>query len=255
MNKIPYNPELAFVLGSGLDAFIDSLKPDKKIKFSEFKGLPKATNKAHKGEFVFTRLNGKNIVFMVGRLHYYEGYTMEEVVRPIRLLAKMGVKEIILTNATGGINKKFKPGDIMMIKDQISLFVPNPLRGKNDDSVGTRFPDMTTLYDLGLQKRIKSAAKKAKVKLKEGVFAQVNGPSFETPAEIKMLRKLGADNVSMSLAVEAIAARHAGMKVGGLSIITNMAAGIKKEIQSDDDVRKNAAKVSKNLFEIIKNIV
>ena len=253
--KIPYEPEVAMVLGTGLGDFVNSLKIDAEISFSDIKNFPRTTNASHKGKFVFADINGVKVVIVQGRIHYYEGYDVHEAVRTIRLAKMMGAKTLIVTNAAGGVNKKFKPGDIMLITDHISLFMRNPLIGQNVEEFGTRFPDMTDEYDKGLRKEIKDAAKKSKITLREGVYAQLTGPSYETAAEIQLLSKLSIDAVGMSTVIEVITARHAGMKVGGLSVITNMATGLTKELQSDDDVKKTAKKVSDKLHKIINNLV
>lgn len=253
--KIPYVPEIAITLGSGLGDFVNDLKIDAVIEYVSIKNFPKATNQNHKGRFVFTTINGKKILVMQGRIHFYEGYSAVEAVRPVRLLAMMGVKKLIVTNAAGTANKNYRPGDIMIIKDHISLFAPNPLIGENIEELGTRFPDMTKEYDEEMIKVIKKVATKNKIKLQEGVYCQVKGPSFESAAEVKMLGKLGADAVGMSTVIEVIAARHAGLKVAGLSIITNMGTGLSKNKLSDDDVRETAAKIAVKFEKLIKGII
>lgn len=254
-SRIPYKPEIAFTLGTGLGDYVENLKIDSKFDFDEIANFPRTTNHNHKGRFIFTHINGVKTLVMQGRLHFYEGYKAIEVVRPVRLASMLGAKMLILTNASGGINKKFKKGDIMMIKDQISFFMPNPLYGPNVEEFGTRFPDMSNIYDLKLQELMRNAAKKARMDLKEGIYVQMMGPSFESPADIKALRHIGADAVAMSTAVEAIAARHAGMKVCGLSTITNMAAGITKEELRDEDVRKNASIMTAKLCKLINEFI
>ena len=253
--KIPYVPEIAITLGSGLGDFVNDLKIDAVIDYASIKNFPKATNQNHKGKFVFTTIGGKKVLVMQGRIHFYEGYSAVEAVRPVRLIAMMGVKKLILTNAAGTPNKNFRPGDIMIIKDHISFFAPNPLIGENIEELGTRFPDMTDVYEPDIIKVIKKVATKNKIKLKEGIYCQLKGPSFETAMEVKLLGKLGVDAVGMSTVIEVIAARHAGLKVAGLSVITNMGTGLSKVKLSDDDVRETAAKIAVKFEKLVKGII
>ncbi|MBR4314799.1 MAG: purine-nucleoside phosphorylase [Lachnospiraceae bacterium] len=253
--KIPYVPEIAITLGSGLGDFVNDLKIDAVIDYASIKNFPKATNQNHKGKFVFTTIGGKKVLVMQGRIHFYEGYSAVEAVRPVRLIAMMGVKKLILTNAAGTPNKKFRPGDIMIIKDHISFFAPNPLIGENIEELGTRFPDMTDVYDPDIIKVIKKVATKNKIKLQEGIYCQLKGPSYETATEVKLLGKLGVDAVGMSTVIEVIAARHAGLKVAGLSVITNMGTGLSKVKLSDDDVRETAAKIAVKFEKLVKGII
>lgn len=253
--KIPYVPEIAITLGSGLGDFVNDLKIDAVIDYASIKNFPKATNQNHKGKFVFTTIGGKKVLVMQGRIHFYEGYSAVEAVRPVRLIAMMGVKKLILTNAAGTPNKKYRPGDIMIIKDHISFFAPNPLIGENVEEIGTRFPDMTAVYEPDIIKAIKKVAAKNKIKLQEGIYCQLKGPSFETAMEVKLLGKLGVDAVGMSTVIEVIAARHAGLKVAGLSVITNMGTGLSKVKLSDDDVRETAAKIAVKFEKLVKGII
>lgn len=253
--KIPYVPEIAITLGSGLGDFVNDLKIDAVIDYASIKNFPKATNQNHKGKFVFTTINGKKVLVMQGRIHFYEGYSAVEAVRPVRLIAMMGVKKLILTNAAGTPNKKYRPGDIMIIKDHISFFAPNPLLGENVEELGTRFPDMTNVYEPDIIKVIKKVATKNKIKLQEGVYCQLKGPSYETATEVKLLGQLGVDAVGMSTVIEVIAARHAGLKVAGLSVITNMGTGLSKVALSDDDVRETAAKIAAKFEKLVKGII
>lgn len=250
--KIPYVPEIAITLGSGLGDFVNNLKIDFAIDYAKIKNFPKATNSNHKGRFIFTKINGKKVLIMQGRIHMYEGYSAVEAVRPVRLLSMMGVKKLIITNAAGTVNKKYRPGDIMIIKDHISFFIPNPLLGENVEELGTRFPDMTDDYDNDMIKAIKKSAVKNKIKLKEGVYCQLMGPSYETKEEVKLLAKLGADAVGMSTVIEVIAAHHAGLKIAGISVITNMGTGLSKKKLSDDDVRETASKISSKFEKLLK---
>ena len=254
-SKIPYVPEVAVTLGSGLGDFVNNLKVDAVIDYKDIKNFPKATNQNHKGRFVFTVINGVKTLVMQGRIHYYEGYTEAEVVRPVRLIAMIGVKKFIVTNAAGATNKNYKPGDLMIIKDHISLFAPNCLVGENIEELGTRFPDMTDVYDKDIRKIIKKVAIKNKIKIQEGVYMQLKGPSYETATEVKLVGELGGDAVGMSTVIEVIAARHAGLQIGGISVITNMGTGLSKVKLSDDDVRETATKIAKKFEKLIVGVI
>lgn len=251
-------PEIALVLGSGLGSFADRIQTEYSIDYKDIPAFPVSTIEGHSGKFIFGTLEGKKIVAMQGRVHYYEGYDMHDVVLPIHLMHLLGAKTLILTNAAGGVNLSFTPGDLMLITDHISSFVPSPLRGKNKAALGARFPDMSNVYDRALCDTIRSAAQNLNVALKEGVYLQFPGPAYETPAEIRMARTLGADAVGMSTAVEAMAAEHCGMQVCGISCITNMASGILEQPLSHEEVQSTASKVANTftalMCEIIKDI-
>lgn len=221
-----FKPRVALTLGSGLGGFAKDLDVVATVPYKDLPGFPVSTAPGHVGQFVFANVNGVPIVCMQGRVHHYEGYTIEQVVNPVRLMAAMGAETLFLTNAAGGIKDGYKAGDLAMITDHISLFIENPLIGPNDDEEGVRFPDMTHVYDEGLQKILMEAAKENNIDLKTGVYVQLTGPSYETPSEIQLLKKLGGDIVGMSTVVEAITARHCGMKVCGVSLVSNLAAGI-----------------------------
>ena len=253
--KVPYEPKIAVTLGSGLGDFVDKIKADATINFNEIANFPKTTNENHKGRLIFAKINGVETLIMQGRIHFYEGYSAVEAVRPVRLAKLLGVDKLLVTNAAGGVNKNFKPGDLMIIKNHISLFAPNPLIGENLSEFGVRFPDMTNVYDKDMIKEIKKVATKYKIKMKEGVYAQLKGPSYETATEITLLSKLGVDAVGMSTVIEVIAARHAGIKTAGISVITNLGTGLSKKVLSDDDVRETAKKVSSKMEKIIKNVI
>ncbi|MCR5141906.1 MAG: purine-nucleoside phosphorylase [Ruminococcus sp.] len=239
--RTDFVPEIALVLGSGLGAFADE-KVDEviSIPYSEIEGFPTSTVPGHKGKFVFGTVGGVKVAVMQGRVHYYEGYPISDVVMPARLLSMLGARVLFLTNASGGINPDLAAGDFMLIRDHIASFVPNPLIGQNIEQLGTRFPDMSNVYDNALCDVIKNSAKELGIELKEGIYAQLTGPSFETPAEIRMLGSLGVDAVGMSTAVEAIAARHCGMLVCGISCVSNQAAGISKTPLTHDEVQETA---------------
>lgn len=230
-------PEVGLILGSGLGGYARNMKVVKEIPYSEIPGFPVSTVEGHDGRFLLGMIGQVPAVVMKGRVHYYEGYTMEEVVLPVRLMKRMGIHTLFLTNAAGGINREFSVGDFMMITDQISSFVPSPLVGENVSELGERFPDMTHIYDVELMELIRRTAAEEKIEIQEGVYLQTSGPNFESPAEIRMYEVLGANAVGMSTACEAIAARHAGIRVCGISCISNMACGISDEELSHLDVQ------------------
>ena len=244
-SKIDFKPEIALVLGSGLGDYADTaVDVYATLDYSQIEGFPQSTVEGHKGRFVFGYVHGVPVVIMQGRVHYYEGYPMTDVVLPARLMSMMGAKVLFLTNASGGINANFTAGDFMLITDHISNFVPNPLIGANVDELGTRFPDMSEIYNKKLRDVIKSSANDLGIKLQKGVYLQLTGPSFESPAEIRMLRTFGADAVGMSTAVEAIAANHAGMKVCGISCIANLACGMTDNPLTHAEVQEMADKAA-----------
>lgn len=242
--KISFKPELALVLGSGLGDFCDTLDIKETLDYAEIDGFPKSTVAGHKGRFVFGYCGSTPIVCMQGRVHFYEGYSVSDVVLPTRLMKLMGAKTLFLTNAAGGINPTFKAGDLMQICDHIIYNVPSPLIGANIDELGVRFPDMSEVYSKRLRKSVEEAAAEVNVPLKSGVYIQTSGPNYETPAEIRAFGRLGADAVGMSTAVEAVAARHCGMEVVGISCISNLAAGISPEKLSHKEVQETADKTA-----------
>lgn len=248
-------PEIAIVLGSGLGKFADNIDIECVIPYSDIEGVPTSTAPNHKGQFVLGTVDNKRVVCMQGRVHLYEGYTAQEVVTPIRLMHLMGAKYLILTNAAGGINKNLNVGDFMMIKDHLSIFVPSPLIGKNENTLGTRFPDMSNAYDKDLRHIITKIALSNDITIKEGVYAQLTGPQFESPAEIKALATLGADAVGMSTVIEAIAGNHCGMRVCGISLITNLACGILDKPLSGEEVCESADRVAPSFEKLIKEII
>jgi len=233
-------PKAAIVLGSGLGDYADSIRVVAEIEYKDIKGFPVSTVPGHAGKFIFGYVEDVPVVCMKGRVHYYEGYDISDVVLPVRLMHLMGAEILFLTNASGGINKSFSAGTLMMITDHISTFVPNPLIGPNLDRLGTRFPDMSHVYDAELQDKIRAAAKENGIDLREGVYIQFTGPSFESPAEIRMASVLGADAVGMSTVVEAIAANHCGMRICGVSCVCNLAAGISPTPLTHDEVQQAA---------------
>jgi len=249
--KTDFVPRVALTLGSGLGDYTKNIKIECEIPYNEIDGFPVSTVQGHDGRFIFGYIGDTPVVCMKGRVHYYEGYDISDVVLPARLMAMMGAKILFLTNASGGINYNFKAGDLMLITDHISCFAPNPLIGPNDDRLGTRFPDMSCVYDTELQKIISETAIDNKIELYKGVYCQLTGPSFESPAEIKMLRTLGADCVGMSTVVEAIAANHMGVKVCGISCISNMAAGMSANKLNHEEVQEAADKAAPNFAKLV----
>lgn len=238
--KTDFEPKVAIVLGSGLGDYAQDIKVVTEVDYSEIEGFPVSTVPGHAGKFIFGYVGDVPVVCMKGRVHYYEGYPISDVVLPTRLMKLMGAEILFLTNASGGVNKNFKAGDFMLITDQISTFAPNPLIGQNIDELGTRFPDMSEIYNKELREIIKETAKENEISLQEGVYIQFTGPSFESPAEIKMAAALGADAVGMSTAVEAIAANHMGMKVCGISCVCNLAAGLSENPLTHEEVQEAA---------------
>ncbi len=254
-DKIRTVPKVAVVLGSGLGSFADSVSDSIKISYSELESFPVSTVSGHAGKFVFTEIYGLPVVLMQGRIHYYEGYSMNEVVRPIRLLKLLGVEKIILTNAAGGLHSDWEAGVLMMITGHISSFVPSPLVGPNIDALGVRFPDMSNIYDVDFRQIVLKSAEEENIPLKKGVYVQTSGPNYETPEEIRMYQMLGADAVGMSTACEATAAVHCGLKVCGISCITNKAAGISSTPLSHEEVKAVADRVSLDFKRLIYRIL
>ena len=249
-----FRPEIGIVLGSGLGELADEFC-DLAIPYSEIPGFKASTVSGHKGMLVFAEINGKKVVMMQGRFHYYEGHSIQTVVFPVKVMKKLGVKTIILTNAAGGVNPSFNPSDLMVITDHINHMNINPLIGENDDSMGERFPDMSEVYSSELVEKVQKISDKIGVDLQEGVYMAMTGPSYETPAEVKMAHILGADAVGMSTVPEAIVARWAGMNVIGISCICNSAAGVGTVSLSHNDVI-HAANVAKNKFKkLVKEII
>lgn len=256
--KINFKPEVALILGSGLGDYADDIKVVDTLDYHDIEGFPVSTVPGHKGRFIFGYVGDVPVVCMQGRVHYYEGYEMSDVVLPTRLMKMMGAKVLFLTNAAGGIKQGFQAGDFMLITGQISSFVPSPLRGANIDELGTRFPDMSHIYDEDLQTIVKKTALNLNIPLKEGVYVQFSGPAYESPEEITMARMIGADAAGMSTACEAVTANHMGMKIVGISCISNMASGISPVPLTHTEIQETADRVApmfKQLVtESIKNI-
>ncbi|MGB4984657.1 MAG: purine-nucleoside phosphorylase [Erysipelotrichaceae bacterium] len=254
-SKTNFVPKIALVLGSGLNDFASELTIVEEISYTDIPGFPVSTVVGHDGRFIFGYLDNVPVVVMKGRVHYYEGYPMSDVVLPIRVMKLLGAQVLFLTNAAGGINYDFKPGTLMMVTDHIATFIPIPLIGKNIDELGTRFPDMSETYDLDLQDIIRETATQVNVDLKEGVYLQFSGPTYETPAEIRMMRTLGADAVGMSTACEAIAGNHMKMKICAISCITNLAAGMSKQKLNHEEVSATANKVKNEFTRLVKQAI
>lgn len=253
--KTDFVPEVALVLGSGLGEYAKNMQIEAEVPYADIEGFPVSTVAGHDGRFLFGYVQGVPTVIMKGRVHYYEGYSMEEVVLPIRLMGMLGAKKLILTNAAGGANVTFEPGNLMLITDHISFAVPSPLRGQNVDELGTRFPDMSRVYAEELCGKIRDAAKKLGITLREGTYAQCSGPNYETPAEVRLLQMLGVDAVGMSTVCEAMAANHMGFQVCGISCITNMAAGILDQPLNHEEVQEVADQVKDTFESLVTEII
>lgn len=253
--KTDFVPEVAMILGSGFGQYADEFEVVKRIDYHEIEGFPVSTVEGHAGEFLFGYMGEVPVVLMNGRVHYYEGYAMSDVVLPTRLMKMLGAKILFLTNAAGGLGDGFSAGDIMLITDQLSMFVDSPLIGENIPELGTRFPDMSEIYDKDLQEILRKTAKEIGLDLKEGIYCQFKGPNYESPAEVRAAKILGASAVGMSTACEAVAANHMGMKICGISCLTNMAAGMSENPLSHTEVQENAAKAAPYIRRLIHEAV
>ena len=253
--KISFKPKVAIVLGSGLGDYADDIQVEAELAYSEIDDFPVSTVPGHEGKFIFGYVKGVPVVCMKGRIHYYEGYPISDVVLPIRLMKLMGAEILFLTNASGGINAEYNAGDFMLIQDHISSFAPNPLVGKNIEEFGTRFPDMSHVYDRKLIEIIRHSARENEILLREGIYLQLTGPSFESPAEIRMLRMMGADAVGMSTVVEAITANHLGMKICGISCVCNLAAGMTENPLTHEEVQEAANQAAPKFKKLITESV
>lgn len=254
-NKIKEMPEVGLILGSGLGVLADEITEAVKISYSDIPHFPVSTVEGHAGMFVFGKLSGRSVVAMQGRFHYYEGYSQQQTTFPVRVMKALGVKTLLLTNAAGGVNTGFKPGDLMILTDHLNMSGNNPLIGKNMDEMGPRFPDMSEVYSRKLVAGIEAEGARLNIPLQKGVYVIMSGPSYETPAEIRMLRTLGADAVGMSTVPEAIIANHCGMAVAGISCITNMASGILDQPLNHQEVMETAEMVKIRFIELVKGIV
>ena len=242
--KISFEPQVALILGSGLGDYAEQIQVEAVLDYHDIEGFPVSTVLGHKGRFVFGYIQNVPVVIMQGRVHFYEGYDMHDVVLPTRLMGMLGAKVLFLTNAAGGMQKGMHAGDFMLITGHISSFVPSPLVGPNIEELGTRFPDMSEVYKKDLQEIIRNTAKNCGIPLKEGVYVQTTGPNYETPEEIRRYRSLGADAVGMSTACEAMAANHMGMRVCGISCISNLAAGISENPLTHAEIQETADRVA-----------
>lgn len=250
-----FQPKVGLILGSGLGNYAKNMKIVCEIPYGDIPGFPVSTVQGHAGRFLFGYIGNVPVVLMKGRVHFYEGYAMEDVVLPTRLMKLLGIEVLFLTNAAGGINRSFTTGDFMMITDQISSFVPSPLVGENVSELGERFPDMSHIYDVELCKLIRQTAAEEQIPIQEGIYVQSSGPNFESPAEIRMFATLGADAVGMSTACEAMAARHAGVRVCGVSCISNMAAGILEEDFTHLDVQEVAERRAEEFERLVTKVI
>ena len=250
-----FAPEVGMVLGSGLGPFGEELEEAISVDYRELPGFPVSTVPGHPGRFLLGRLHGRQVACLQGRVHYYEGYSIQDVVLPIRVLGALGVSTLILTNAAGGLREDLWDGGLMLLTDHIASWMPSPLRGPNEERFGTRFPDMSQVYSPRLGELAREVARGLGIDLKEGVYLQAPGPQYETPAEIRLYRALGADAVGMSTAVEAMAARHMGLEVCGISCITNPGAGLTDERLDHEAVRERARALGAEFSALLHGLV
>ncbi len=248
-------PKIGLILGSGLGILADEIQEAVKIPYHEIPGFPVSTVEGHKGQLVIGELQGVHVVVMQGRFHFYEGYSLDKVTFPVRVMKLLGVEKLIVTNAAGGVNTSFEPGDLMLISDHINNMGQNPLIGPNNSEFGVRFPDMSNAYCKELRDKAKQVASRMGLPIKEGVYVANTGPSYETPAEVRMIRILGGDAVGMSTVPEVIVARHSGIKVLGISCISNMAAGILDQPLTHDEVIETTEKVKESFLTFVKELV
>lgn len=254
-SKCRIMPKVGIVLGSGLDALITSIEDQTIIQYSDIPFFKPTSNNDHEGKLILGKINNVEVAVLQGRLHAYEGSPMDDIVFPVRVLATLGAESLILTNAAGGVNEDFNPGDLVVIEDHINLMACNPLIGPNINKLGPQFPDMTTAYDPEIINSIKESGKELNINLKNGVYTGVLGPTYETPAEVRMIKILGGDMVGMSTVPESIAANHLGLKVAGISCITNMAAGLKKIELENDQIKRQAKEVMKKFVALISKTI
>jgi purine-nucleoside phosphorylase len=253
--KVNFLPEMGIILGSGLGGFVQVMEDKISIPYKDIPNFPVSTVEGHKGELVFGKVQGRPIVAMQGRFHYYEGYNMQEVTFPVRVMQVLGVTGLIVTNAAGGINSAYRPGDLILIKDHINMMGDNPLKGPNLSNLGPRFPDLSEGYDLEWRQKALPIAQEMGINPQEGIYAAMSGPSYESPAEIRFLRTIGADLVGMSTVPEVIVANHGGMRVLGISCVTNMAAGILPQRLSHAEVMETAERIEKQFVRFVQALV
>jgi len=247
-------PEIGLILGSGLGELADKAENKIKIPYEKIPSFPISTVEGHAGQLVYGVLGGKKVLAMQGRFHFYEGYSMKEVTFPVRVMKELGVHSLLVTNAAGGVNESFEQGDLMIINDHINMMGSNPLLGANDSEIGERFVDMSEAYDKEYQKIIKDVASRQRINIKDGVYLGLSGPTYETPAEIKMIRTMGGDAVGMSTVPEVIAAKHSKLRVGGISCITNLAAGM-QETLNHEEVVETTTKVKGTFKELVNGVI
>lgn len=255
LEKVNIEPQIGIILGSGLGGFVDLIEDKVTIPYKEIPHFPVSTVEGHKGQLVFGKVLGKPVVAMQGRFHYYEGYSMQEVTFPVRVMQVLGVSGLIVTNAAGGINTAYRPGDLILIKDHLNMMGDNPLRGANLSNLGPRFPDLSEGYDLEWRQKALTVAREVGIYPQEGVYAAMSGPSYESPAEIRFLRTVGADLVGMSTVPEVIVANHGGMRVLGISCVTNMAAGILSQRLNHAEVMETAERIEKQFVRFVQALV
>lgn len=253
--QIGIRPEIGLILGSGLGVLAEEIEAPVRIPYGQVPHFPVSTVEGHAGQFVFGMLAGRPVVAMQGRFHYYEGYSQQQITLPVRVMKALGVRTLLVTNAAGGVNRDYTPGDLMILTDHLNFSGQNPLVGKNIDELGPRFPDMSEVYPRELVKGMESVAARLEIPVKKGVYVMMSGPSYETPAEIRMLRTLGADAVGMSTVPEAIVANHCGMAVAGISCITNMAAGILDQPLNHQEVMDTAEMVKQRFIRLVRELV
>lgn len=252
---VPMDIEIGVILGSGLGDLAEEIEEKIVIQYKDIPNMPRTTVSGHKGQFVIGKMCGKSVIMMQGRFHFYEGHKMDTLALPIYLMKYLGVKNLIVTNAAGGVNESYKPGDLMIIRDHINFSFDNPLIGENDEEIGPRFPDMTRAYPKELREVAKKCADKLNIKLQEGVYLMMTGPTYETPSEIKMARILGGDAVGMSTVPDVISAVHCGLPVLGISCITNMAAGILDAPLNHKEVIETSQRVKREFTSLIKSVI
>lgn len=254
-DQLKVKPKVGLILGSGLGVLAEQISQPVRIPYQEIPGFPESTVEGHAGQLVIGQLNGVDVVAMQGRFHYYEGYGLDAVTFPVRVMKAIGIEILFVTNAAGGVNEDFKPGNLMLITDHINNTGQNPLIGPNDDSQGVRFPDLSGAYNRDLQSLARQVAKELTIDLKEGVYVWNTGPTYETPAEVKVLQAVGGDAVGMSTVPEVIVARHIGLDVLGISCISNMAAGILDEKLSHDEVIETTESVRETFISFVKEVL
>lgn len=254
-SRIDFKPEVGMILGSGLGDYADQIENPVKVSYHEIPDFPVSTVAGHAGQFVLGTCRGRRVIAMQGRVHYYEGYTQKEITLPIRIMKRLGVEKILLTNAAGGVNKSFDPGTLMILKDHINYSGSNPLLGENFEEDGPRFPDMTGVYDADLRRKLKEVTAREQIHMEEGVYMMFSGPNYETPAEVRMAGLLGADAVGMSTVPEAIVCAHCGIPVIGISCITNFGAGILDQPLNHEEVVETAARVKKTFVKVLDLIL